>query len=44
MVMENMCSLIFLQSNYDIHITTVDGVEYYFDSHGEYLYLDIPSE
>ena len=44
MVMENMCSQIFLQSKYDVHIKTVDGVEYDFNGHGEYVFLDIPSK
>ena len=38
MVMENMCSKMFLQSKHNVHITTVDGVEYNFNGHGEYVY------
>ena len=44
MVMENICSSIFLQSKYCVHITTANGVEYDYNSHGEYVFLDVPTE
>ena len=34
----------FLQSKNDVHITTVDGVEFDFNGHGEYVFLDVPTE
>ena len=33
MIMENMCSQIFLQSKYAVHITSVYGIEYDFNDH-----------
>ena len=33
MVTENMCSTMFLQSKFGVHITTVNGVEYDFNGH-----------
>ena len=44
MVMENMCYYIFLQSKYDVHITSVDGIDYNYNDHGEYVLLDVLKE
>ena len=44
MVMENMYSLLFLQSNYNVHIKTVDGIRYDFNGHGAYVFYDVPTE